>query len=327
MSQKGRRDGAGSASPVEMPRIVEKADAEAKQDAPRTEHARKGRVTERANRTSPRLDSHIVLFFDLLGFKEMMIKAASAEDGGADLLARFDSGVADVVRSELVPEGDSPLWKYKGFTDNFVVALPADRDAFDAAENQFGLATVVLAELQLRLALGGWFVRGGMAYGSFFMDDVTVFGPPLVEAVTLESKVAKNPRVVMSLDVERIVLRQLKFYSDPYESPQNGYVLRDADGLLFLNYLYSPIGLGAPHEYVVDVVRRHKDEVERQLADAGVGESILAKYRWVARYHNFFCDEWLLGDVAALKIVGHDAHPPPTLLVAHPTNRRVTVMD
>jgi hypothetical protein len=82
-----------------------------------------------------------------------------------------------------------------------------------------------VAEMGLRI---GMLIRGGLSFGQLYHDGDVVFGEAMVDAYRLESKLAKNPRVLVS---ERVI-NQL---TD--ERPEDvNYLLRDTDGQWHLNY-------------------------------------------------------------------------------------------
>jgi hypothetical protein len=82
-----------------------------------------------------------------------------------------------------------------------------------------------IAEKALRQGL---LLRGGLTVGELFHDGDVVFGDALVEAHEIESKAAKNPRVVVSASVIS------QFKDGPAAHPD--ILLQDGDGLWHLNY-------------------------------------------------------------------------------------------
>jgi hypothetical protein len=126
------------------------------------------------------------------------------------------------------------------------------------------------------------------------MDEHTVFGPALLEAYSLESKTACDPRIVLSEDMLTLVRHHSSAYSDPSDSPQNWHVLVDADGVAFLNYLSDL--LYSDGEQVCldgDRLKKHRDHIQRNLHDQKAQSQIWSKYRWLADYHNHFCQQCL----------------------------------
>lgn len=199
----------------------------------------------------------------------------------------------------------------KSFTDNIVLGIPIWTED---VEHEFGLATLQIARIQILLALNGWFVRGGLTLGPLYFDDEVVFGPALVEAYELEHQMARDPRIMLSARVARVVKSHLRFYAEPFFSPQNGYVLVDTDDTMFLNYLYDPIG-SDEEGTLLSVLKRHRRIVEQRLKENRTRPPIWAKYRWIATYHNFFCARGPKR-VAALSIPERRLRMAPTLLVA-----------
>ncbi len=93
-------------------------------------------------------------------------------------------------------------------------------------------------------------------------------------------------------------------------------MLIDADGCAFINYLYTPIGLETGLEEAL--VLRHKTEVETALVKFENSPLVWSKYRWVARYHDFFCQTWLSDRAPQLRISQHAIKVGPSLLCPSP---------
>lgn len=238
----------------------------------------------------PRLVQSYCVFVDFLGFNQQIRDAA--ERGEEDVIfRRFMNEIEPIIRDTVVPtvmdeiEGFPRTWDAKVFTDNVVLGygLWSER-----GEKEFGSAITTLLEFQYRNALKGFFVRGGWSLGSLFMNQNTVFGTALLDAYHLETKVAKSPRIVLSDTMKDAVFRHMVRYKE--DPPQRYYLLADKDGMLFTNYLYESIVDG---EVQWDELRCHAGVIRGQLAKfakCAKCEEILAKYEWLAGYHNFFCD-------------------------------------
>ena len=74
----------------------------------------------------------------------------------------------------------------------------------------------------------GWMLRGGVAIGQLYIDEVMVWGKALLTAYELEDKVANYPRVIIDEDV----VNEISSVQDLQE-----YLRLDFDGLYYLNYL------------------------------------------------------------------------------------------
>ena len=268
---------------------------------------------------SGEMTEQFVAFFDLLGFQDEMVKVSNNPDQAEKLLSEFQTTVAQTVRNVLVPPKDRPIWNYRGFTDNFVIALPVQRYDGDDSEGWFGIAVLKLAEFQYRLALQGWFVRGGLTMGKFFMDDLAVFGPALVDAYLLESKFARDPRIILSNSVLGLVRSHLQYYGSGFDSPQNESILIDADGRAFVNYLHNAVEDREPDDTnILKEMNIHKAYVEDRLLKHRANPVVWAKYRWVASYHDYFCDAWLPESKDVLRISREALAASPSRLVQGP---------
>lgn len=75
-------------------------------------------------------------------------------------------------------------------------------------------------KIQLGMAMWGFFIRGAVTIGEVYHDDRSVFGPALVWAYELESKVAQNPRIIIDPDIA-----ELRGLSGPITSDGNLEIL------------------------------------------------------------------------------------------------------
>jgi hypothetical protein len=183
------------------------------------------------------LDNQIVLIIDLLGFTESTSSENSVLQGHVLSLLkhiasmRSDFDLNATVKADWGSAHDITL-AVSTFSDHIVISVPFDRirstegiDDFAPAVALFTLgplvATVATASLRL-----GFLIRGGMSYGKLYHSGGVVFGPALIDAVSLESKSAVYPRIVLS-----------KSAADLFSAVKSGGQLaRDYDGMTYLNF-------------------------------------------------------------------------------------------
>ena len=237
---------------------------------------------------NPQLKKSLCLFADVLGYSAT-IRSAIATDGGVTEFQRFIRAVPQNIRDVFTPqwfEQDNPTWLAKVLTDNVVVGHELWSQH---GENEIGGLIVSATAYQAAMANDGYLVRGGLASGLLFMDDVTAWGPALLDAYEIESTVADVPRIVLSSAVVRASERHVQFYSSPSESPQNAFLIRDVDGHVFLNYLYC-YAVNSMDEFAlqVDMIAKHRDLIEHSIRNQGLPSKVKAKYRWLASYHNYY---------------------------------------
>lgn len=256
---------------------------------------------------SPTLRETIVCYADILGFSDMT-KCAFREEKAPEFLKRIKEALDQAhegIRRFANPFGGTPpTFEIKLFTDNFLVAYPLADPARDRGEPELGTVLMLFAEVQTKLALDGFFLRGAIAKGDHYQAGDIVFGNALLEAVGLD-KSGGPPRLVIAPSVEPLILEHLAYYGDG-DAPHHVSLLEDpCDGQLFLNYLEAVLG-HFPDFYDYAPIATHRDQVSECLRRYESDERIRQKYEWVAGYHNYACTELA------------EKHPVPTTEWADP---------
>lgn len=226
----------------------------------------------------PRYARCAVLFLDLLSISE-------ATERGPDELRRFHRAVERTFGRLTAP--DAP-WPSATFSDSIVLSVPLDVfDEDDTAEFALGEILIQAGYLQLDLMDEGFVARGGITVGDIYLHGGLLFGPALVDAYRLESRKAVHPRIVLDGCVEPLLLGARAFYGDPdQDAPQDSQVMRDADGVLFVDYLSL---LADEVEGFEAGLVQHHDLICRNLADHARNTRVWEKYHWMADYHNEVC--------------------------------------
>lgn len=247
----------------------------------------------------PELKASVVAFVDILGYQEL-IRNAHRNGTAQSLLIQLHEGLTEASRhlNELDENGNpylpAEIWHHKDrykirtFTDNIVIGYPIHDDA----ETELGAIFSKLADFQLVMVNKGFFVRGAIAIGDLYIDDLTVFGKGLLDAYDGESKQARDPRVVLTKSAEEAVMQHVGYYANPLHSPQARDLFKDADGQFFLNYLESILIAEEEHGPFFDILENHKAAIEAKLHEHRGLPTYWAKYAWSANYHNFFCDQY-----------------------------------
>jgi len=220
---------------------------------------------------------------DVLGFNELV-----TVDNQDVLLDQFYAVISEQVKflnthwesSESPPE-------IKVFTDNIVVGYPYlsddDREFYDLIS--------VVADYQLAMSLKGFFIRGGVSIGELFIDKYTVYGSALLDAYGLESKSARDPRIILSEKVRELIeTYREKVYENGHDFPYKKSILIDIDGLAYINYLGRAVDENSRQKIINwQLIQKHKSKVEENLTKYKSNTNIWSKYHWLASYHNYFC--------------------------------------
>jgi len=184
---------------------------------------------------------------------------------------------------------DTPYFGFKTFTDNIVVGYPLRRLGREPGEAELGHVLDALSALQMELSEGGFFLRGGIAFGNHYMDDDFVFGDALLNAVALD-KQGGPPQITLDVGTAELVRNYLTYYGRSDQAPEWEFLLEDKDEVMFLNYLALAFEAW-PDALFTEIFEKHAENVKRELSSAADG-AIRRKYEWVARYHNFICRDW-----------------------------------
>jgi class 3 adenylate cyclase len=224
----------------------------------------------------PILRECAVAFLDVLG-----IRALSNAPERLETLRRLISGLG-LAREEAMLESQESWQALSWFTDNVVVAFPILPGHIDE-EPALGSALRAAAYIQLRMAISGFLVRGGISFGEIHMAPNVAFGPALIEAVELEAQ-AKSPRVLLSDEAVSLQRKVMKSYARG-AAPQSFEMAVDSDDAVFVDYLH----VWAQEEHDDSVFRfgfkAHRDQARRGLEDSP--DDVRPKYEWLAGYHNW----------------------------------------
>ena len=187
------------------------------------------------------------------------------------------------------PAGAS-IFDMKVFTDNIVVAYPLSGGLRSDGESELGTVLMLFAEVQTSLALDGFFLRGGIAYGEHYQDDDIAYGDALLEAVGLDQS-NRPSRLTIAPSVEPLIAQHLSYYGDStwHLTTSSSLKIRSMNGL-FLDYLGSNLGdfLECPTIHS-EILPTHGEIVLNGLRDHESDRRVRSKYEWLAGYHNYIC--------------------------------------
>ncbi len=234
----------------------------------------------------PEMIESVVCYIDILGFTKL-VEESCHNGKGNDLLKKMNNAINEYF--EIIKPIDDSSGRIKVFTDNAVIGRPI----FDDGESELGHTFINFSAYQFALALEGFFVRGAITIGDFYINQQIAFGPALLEAYGLESTKTSEPRIILSDSAIDLVKSHLNYYADARSAPQTTSLLKDIDGQWFLNYLNASIVEYNPEYFdmSIDYLKKHKEQVVEKLYTYRNEPRILRKYIWVANYHNYFCKE------------------------------------
>ena len=256
----------------------------------------------------PRTQRSVCAYLDLLGFSSA-IREAQQQGTSNGLLRQFSHVVENwfaTLGDTLAHESNEQRRReFKVFTDNVFVGAPVQTGDL-ATELSFVLSDIGL--LQAGLIFEGFCARGAVSVGELYIDDSVVFGAAVLDAYEAE-QAARAPRVVLHSSAQAVVAQELlnyqKIYQEVIGHRFTDQLLVDEDGQWFINYLHGRFAGGSLFEEDRSTLDRHAQLIASRLQLFATEPRVRAKYLWVARYHNYFCqsyaaDQPLLPDVPPL---------------------------
>lgn len=226
----------------------------------------------------------IVAFIDILEFKDIIKKCKN--ESQKKLLFSIMEYIKDIKDHNYkgTLRQDEIGKEITVFSDSIVIS-------YDLNENLQGQVFCILMDiiqLQLDLAGQGIILRGAVTMGEIYHKNEIVFGPAMVSAYELESKIAKYPRIIVD--------NQLLEYASMNPSSQNGsamelsYILEllseDKDKWLYIDFLSQNQELDDPND-----INRIFYILKKKITEGIQNEDpkIVEKYEWLRNYYNSIC--------------------------------------
>ncbi len=234
---------------------------------------------------APLLRQSVTAFLDILGFSQLCSLDTDIVES-QELLLSIDNAIREAVAvvEQSLSADDEIIFRNgvaKFFSDNLLYALAFEDETKIATSAELVLRLV--QQYQLRMALNGFFIRGGITRGPICVTEQIVFGNALVESYLLESKASIVPRVIICRELYQS-LRSLA--ATKQDSLASDYLCRDVDDWWFVNYLDAATQNGCVQW---DLIHRHKERILKALCGSH-RHDVLPKFGWLTRYHNMFCN-------------------------------------
>ena len=164
--------------------------------------------------------------------------------------------------------------KIKIFSDNIIIATEntGQRSLEDLLEFVGDMAEHFLS--------CGYKLRGGLAKGELYIDDIFVWGKGLVSAYLLENDSAIYPRILISDSV----------YADISDRTKNRMIIKDIDSLYYFNYLK---GYGKGAKGYLKTIDTALDKVTAELSQENLDIKVRAKLGWLENFLKENKSYWL----------------------------------
>lgn len=228
----------------------------------------------------------LITFFDILGFGQLVEKNNNPEN-------IFD--ILSLVKNSAKPEDDlASLYEmsFVNFSDTVVRTKNIlSNTNLDGPSGILFYEILDMVHIQTALAAKGIFIRGSITIGEIFVENELIYGPGLVRAYKLESKIASYPRMIIDPDLFRVFegtdALKSNIHTHVMEKDYIKQMLRkDIDGLWFIDYLRGVESEFDDEFCYYEFLLRHANVIRKATKNLKELNDVVQKYSWLATYHN-----------------------------------------
>ena len=222
-------------------------------------------------------------FLDVLGFSNCVTSAFSVaseaeREEGISRLVGLNEQIGEELRAM---SEECQKISFSHFSDSIFLSVPVTE------EDGIGQLFYRIQRLCTALLIRGFLTRGGVVCGLVHSGNDVVFGPGLIEAYRLESRVARHPRIV----VAKSVRDRLTSDSDasqkliwPTDGPPHINCLQ-----LFEDLAQNVVRRGFPEVFSEEKYKRRFEFlkticnlINRELSNTRDEPDVFTKVRWLA---------------------------------------------
>ena len=211
---------------------------------------------------------YIVAFIDILGSKQRIKDDC---DGSLNV-------VHNVYEKSLALFGDLFKERVKFhvsiFSDNIVIATKVENEKL--LQWYFQTTHFMAAILQGNFLFNNLLVRGAITRGSFYCDDLMVWGKALVQAYTLESSVAFYPRIIVDPNLIGEMGLTVQKNDEHY------WLIQDVDGMFYLDYLQAKYIKNFRH-MILSELERYDDRIIKALDMPNVAQKVIWHLEYIKK--------------------------------------------
>jgi len=232
----------------------------------------------------------LVTYVDILGFGELVRTKTAGE------ISRTIRIVKEAVQPRQLKTGfktqfiEIPDNDYANFSDLSIISIPLRRTSHLPPRDRLYSQLIHLVHAQATLlADEGLLIRGGVTVGKLVKSWGQLFGPAIIRAYELESKIAKHPRIVVGKEVFQELAINAELWVHDRKTDQEAVralLRKDDDGELFVDYLRTIWDeLDDPEADYQAFLSQHEALISERLVRYSQEPGIRKKYEWMERYH------------------------------------------
>jgi hypothetical protein len=230
-------------------------------------------------------DISIITYIDILGFRNIVNQRNKPKDIYSILKSFRYFSKPD---TELARDYEQSFYNFSDCAVRVTKILSEVNKARPVGLLFYELIDVL--HLQFELVNQGIFLRGGITIGEIYIKNNFIFGPGLISAYKLENERALYPRIIVPKNIVHIVkdVPALKAYHHDIEDELEyikALLKYDSAGFYFIDYIKASDSEIEPDDYLTFLIN-HKKNIKKNLSLYKKDERVLAKYKWLKKYHN-----------------------------------------
>lgn len=209
-------------------------------------------------------EKKILVFFDVLGFKEMVLKKyKNNPEKVEEILTTMRLLSHSSYPSELIV-----------FSDSVINILESNPDLEEYGQTFADYLSVILSEISAiqmnMINMFGVLVRGSIVLGDIRYNNEKnlLFGPALIHAYELESKHSIYPRFILDTKIVNLIKDDINWMD----------VSRDVDGHYYVDSFKWLVKLEAEKKSLAPIKQKIEIEINNLGETPNLG--VLSKYNW-----------------------------------------------
>src|SRR5258708_6128572 len=237
-------------------------------------------------------ETSLLTYVDIRGFRELIDKK-TANDIARSIRVVKEAVEPDRFRSSLPA---LPREQFINFSDLNIIWTPLHRKNKWPATGWVHSQIVRVVHAQSILLFDeGILLRGGITIGNVARSYGQLFGPAVVRAYDIESKIARFPRIVVGGEVLDALNTDSSLWVHDQETDVQAVkalLRRDCDGEFFVDYLRVIEEELDDRSKYPSYLDQHQEFIAFNLAQYSGNPSILQKYKWLQEYHDSTASAW-----------------------------------
>lgn len=153
----------------------------------------------------PKTTSHIILYFDILGYKTLLKSKVINEQ-------YIMHAIKNLITQVKKYSKDTKIYKSLIFSDNCVICFQIKKILSVPA--LLCHAVAIAQFIERNLLLHGLFVRGSICRGDIYINNNFIFGNGIIKAYELENEVAIYPRIIIDSELIEFTLQYIEIIKE-----------------------------------------------------------------------------------------------------------------